>query len=97
MKSEGDKMKNKILYTEITTAIDELARALRKYSGGPMFCRIELLTHDEDQDAEAPDLYTFGIHPGNSDEIVMSEGGWIYRDSDNKIIKVKRIGDGGAS
>ena len=90
-------MKDKILYTEVTTAIENLALALRKYSGASTFCRVELLTYDADQDEEAPDLYTFGIHPGGSDEIILSEGGWIYRDQDGKIIKVKRIGDGGDS
>lgn len=90
-------MENKLLYTDVTTAIEALALALRRYSGGSMYCRIEVLTRDKDQDDEAPDLYTFGIHPGSSDEIILSEGGWIYRDADGKIIKIKRIGDGGAS
>lgn len=88
-------MKNQILYTDITTAIENLALALRRCSGSSMFCRVEVLTRDKDQDDEAPDLYTFGIHPGGSDEIILSEGGWIYRDADGKIIKIKRIGDGG--
>lgn len=90
-------MENKLLYTDVTAAIEALALALRRYSGGSMFCRIEVLTRDKDQDDEAPDLYTFGIHPGSSDEIILSEGGWIFRDADGKIIKIKRIGDGGAS
>ena len=87
-------MKKQILYTEVTTAIEQLALALRKFSGESTFCRVEVLTRDEDQDEEAPDLFTFGIHPGGSDEIILSEGGWIYRDSEGKIIKVKRIGGG---
>lgn len=90
-------MKNNILYADVTKAIEDLALALRKYSSASLYCRIEVLTHDKDQDDEAPDLYTIGIHPGSDDEIIFSEGGWIYRDADEKIIKVKRIGDGGAS
>lgn len=53
------KMKDKLLYTDITTAIEALALALRRHSGGSMFCRVEVLTRDKDQDDEAPDLYTF--------------------------------------
>ena len=85
-------MKNKILYTDVTKAVEDLALALRKFSGGSMFASIELLTRDEDQDDDAPDLYTFRIHEPEVDTPTLAEGGWIYRDGDDKIVSIKRIG-----
>lgn len=94
-------MKDKILYTEVTTAIENLTLALRKYSGASMYCTVSVTTRDDDESGEAPDFYSMSVREIGNPDVILSEGGFIYRDQDGQIIKVDRIedrtGDGGAS
>lgn len=93
-------MKNKTLYTEITKAAEDMAKALRNYSGAPMYCSVSIVTRDSIQDEkEAPDVYTLRVHEAGGSEpvgnMILAESGLIYRDEEGKIASVDRIITGG--
>ena len=90
-------MKNKCLYTELTTAVEQIAAALRRYDGGSTHCSITVSTRDAVEDAEeTPDFYGILVNKihgdGTRSEVIESETGYLYRDSEGGIIKVERIG-----
>ena len=92
-------MKKRLLYTEITKAAEELATALRKFAGVPMYANVSIVTRDRIQDeAEEPDVYTLRVHEANGEpvgDMILAESGLIYRDREGKITKVDRIISGG--
>ena len=95
-------MKKNILYADVTKAIEDLALALRKYSSAPMYCNVTIVSRDAVRDEdEAPDVYVVRLHEADGStpigSVTISESGLIFYDSDDKIIKVERDEDGGAS
>lgn len=86
-------MKKQILYTEITKAVEELATALRKFSGESVFCNVSIISRGEAEGS--PDDYTIKVHM-NADglPLVFGEAGYIVRDTDGMIAKVERLHGG---
>lgn len=56
-------MKDKILKTEISTACERIARALRQYSNEPMTCEIFVVTRDSEPIQDS-DFYSMEISFG---------------------------------
>lgn len=98
----GEEMKNKILYAEITKAVEQLSVALRKYSGDSHYLRISIFSRDDGisfyDDNTPPDFYfmTLDKWEGLEEEChVMSENSLIYytdTGEGEKIRKVTRLG-----
>lgn len=91
-------MKNQILYSEITKAVEDLAQALRKFSDAPMYASASVATRDTSK-RHGGDWYTITVHDikdtAEEDEAtdpIIGEAGVIIRDSDGMIAKVERLG-----
>ena len=86
-------MKKQVLYAEITKAVEDLATALRKFTGESVFCNISVISRSEAEGS--PDDYTIKVHT-NTDglPLVFGEAGYIVRDTDGKIAKVERLHGG---
>ena len=81
-------MKNLILYGEITTAIENIAQALRKYGSGSLYINVSIVTNEEEP---GRDGYLIRLHECNKElPLVFGEVGTIIRDEDGKIAKVER-------
>ena len=92
----GKRMKNKILYTEVTKAAEALSKALRAYTDEPMYLSVCVFTQDKtaicDGDPEGiPDYYSIRCH--NADDIegivpTISESARVYYGEDGiKVVK----------
>lgn len=66
-------MKDKLLKTDITKAVESLAKALRDYSGEPMYLRLTIFSRDTSmtKDGKVPDYYDVHISPADdADDMV---------------------------
>lgn len=99
----SETMKNKILYSEITKAIEHLSIALRKYSPDSHYLRISLFSRDDgislSEDAIPPDFYYMTLNrcelETEYDQPIMSENSLIYyaeTEEGEKIRKVLKLG-----
>ena len=81
-------MKNQILYTEITTALEDIAQALRKYGSGSLYINVSIVTNEEEPGLDG---YSIRLHEYNNElPLILAEAGTIIRDEDGKIAKVER-------
>lgn len=92
-------MKNKCLYSEITTAVEAIAAALRKFDGETVNCIVSVCTRDSEKDAEEkPDFYGIYVNTFNEDktrtEVIIGEHGYLYRGDDGGIIRTERHPEG---
>lgn len=86
-------MEKKMLYSDVTAAVENLTQALRKFSGESVFCNISIVTR-EDTKGDA-DSYTIKVHMSAEGlPLVFSEAGYIVRDTDGMIAKVERLHGG---
>lgn len=82
-------MENQILYTEITKAVEDIAQAIRKFSGESIFCNISVVSREKE--VGEPDSYTIKVHVNQKDlPLVLSEAGYIIRDENDRIAKIER-------
>lgn len=72
-------MKNKIMETQISDALETIARALRAYTDKPLICNLFVETREEIPE-KGTDFYSFSISLG--DETIFEKGERISYDFD---------------
>lgn len=95
---EGESMKNKILYSEISKTVENLCVLLRKTSPDPLFLDIAIFTRDKvvSDGEEIPDYYAFRLCKADeefeADAPLINEASRVFysltEDGEEKIRKV---------
>ena len=82
-------MKNKILETDVSAALDTIARALRNYSGESLTCHLFVETREKVPE-EGTDFYAFEVR--KKDEVIYELGRrvaycWDDDNGGNEVIR----------